>query len=137
SYMHQHESENARRRYEEVTGGRYVPERSAEKIESALRLELSEKHHKVLGQANHWMVGLLAGATYAVARRRVSGADGGQGLLFGLMFWLGFDEIMTVAAGVARPPQQYPWQAHARGLVGHLAYGVVADTTLDVLDRVA
>ncbi|MCA1652498.1 MAG: DUF1440 domain-containing protein, partial [Acidobacteria bacterium] len=60
-----------------------------------------------------------------------------QGLLFGLMFWLGFDEIMTVAAGVARPPQQYPWQAHARGLVGHLAYGVVADTTLDVLDRVA
>ncbi|MCA1853964.1 MAG: hypothetical protein LC647_16715, partial [Beggiatoa sp.] len=80
SYMHQHESENARRRYEEVTGGRYVPERSAEKIESALRLELSETQHKVLAQGNHWMVGLLAGATYAVARRRVSGADWGAGI---------------------------------------------------------
>lgn len=35
SYMYEHESPEARRQYEEVTGGKSVPDRSAEKIESA------------------------------------------------------------------------------------------------------
>jgi hypothetical protein len=39
--------------------------------------------------------------------------------------------------GFAEPPQAYPWQAHARGFVGHLAFGLAADTVLDVLDAVA
>lgn len=69
-------------------------------------------------------------AIYALARRNVRRADWGQGMLFGLMFWLAFDEIITVATGVARPPKKYPWQAHARGLVGHVAYGVVANTAM-------
>lgn len=83
------------------------------------------------------MVGLTAGVLYALARRRIARAHSGQGLVFGLAFWLLFDEIMTVAAGLARPPQEYPCQAHARGLAGHVAYGIAADTTLDALDRVA
>lgn len=137
SSMYEHESPEARRRYQEVTGGKSVPDRSAEKVESALGLELSEERHQALAQANHWMVGLAAGAAYALARRRVARADWGQGVLFGLVFWMTFDELFTVATGVARPPQDYPWQAHARGLVGHIAFGIVADSTLDILDRVA
>lgn len=120
-----------------LTGGDYMPDRSATKIESALRLNLSPEQHQNLAVANHWMVGLLAGAGDALARRRLASADRGQGLVFGLAFWIGFDELFTVATGVARRPQDYPWQAHARGLVGHVAFGVVADSTLDILDRVA
>lgn len=82
-------------------------------------------------------MGLTAGAVYAVLRRRLRGVDRAQDLLFGLAFWALSDEAFTVLRGVADPPQRYPWQAHARGLAGHLVYGVVAETTLDVLDRVA
>lgn len=39
--------------------------------------------------------------------------------------------------GTAAPPQEYPWQAHARGLVGHLTYGLVTKASVRVLDRVA
>lgn len=80
----------------------------------------SDTQHQALAQANHWMVGLTAGALYALARRRVLRTDSGKGVLFGLAFWLIFDEIVTVAAGLARPPQEYPWLAHARGLAGHV-----------------
>lgn len=136
NHLYEHESDAVRRRYQEVTGGEYVPERTAEKIESSLGLQLSEKRHQALAQTNHWVVGLTAGVLYALARRRVSRADWDQGVLFGVGFWLVFDEMMTVAAGVARPPREYPWQAHARGFAGHVAYGVVADTVLDGLERV-
>jgi uncharacterized membrane protein YagU involved in acid resistance len=75
--------------------------------------------------------------TYALLRRVTSKAAAAQGLLFGALFWALFDEGATVLFGLAKPPQEYPWQAHARGFVGHLVYGVLADTALDVLDRAA
>jgi hypothetical protein len=134
--MQNAESPEARRRYEEVTGGKSVPDRSAEQIESALGLKLTKTRHEALATANHWMVGLTAGALFALMRDRIAGAHRGHGLLFGLAFWLAFDELLTVAAGLAEPPQAYPWQAHARGLVGHVAYGVVADSALHAFDRV-
>ena len=137
SWLYEHENPRAREAYERVTQGKYVPERTAERIEGSLGLTLSDSQRQRLAQASHWVVGLAAGATYAVLRQRVRGADRGQGLLFGLAFWALFDEVFTVLMGVAEPPQKYPWQAHALGLAGHVAYGVVADTTLDVLDRVA
>lgn len=34
---------------------------------------------------------------------------------------------------LAADPRRYPWQAHARGLVAHLVYGLVTDTALSVL----
>lgn len=137
SWMYEHEDPRAREEYERITGGKYVPQRTAEKIDGTLGLNLSEPQRKWLAQGSHWAVGLGAGATYAVLRRQLRGADRAQGLLFGLAFWALFDEAFTLLMGVADQPQHYPWQAHARGLVGHVAYGLVADTTLDVLDRVA
>lgn len=59
------------------------------------------------------------------------------GSFFGLAFWFIVDEVLTVAAGLAERPQAYPWQAHARGLVGHVTYGMVADGALHAFDRMA
>ena len=137
SWMYQHEDPRAREEYERVTQGKYVPARTAETIDHALNLNLSDSQRKTLAQASHWVVGLAAGATYGILRRQIRGADRAQGLVFGIAFWAVFDEVFTTLAGVAEPPQQYPWQAHARGLAGHVVYGVVADTALDILDRVA
>lgn len=137
SWMYEYEDVRAREEYERVTQGKYVPDRTAEKIERTLGLTLTDAQRRTLAQSSHWAVGLAAGATYGLLRRRLRGAARGQGVLFGLAFWALFDEAFTTLMGVAEPPQMYPWQAHARGLAGHVAYGVVADTTLDVLDRVA
>jgi hypothetical protein len=137
TFMYQHEDPAARQRYQEVTGGKYTPERTAEAVEEALHLNLSATQHKMLAMRSHQMVGLGAGIAYALARRRFGWADTGQGLLFGTLFALVFDEGLTPLFGFAEPPRSYPWQAHARGFAGHLAFGLTADTVLDALDAVA
>lgn len=127
----------AKRTYEEVTGGKYPPERTAEAVETMLALDLPERQHHMLAMASHMAVGVGAGVVYAVARQSVDWVDKGQGLLFGALFALLFDEMLTPLMGFAEPPQAYPWQAHARGFAGHLAFGLTSDTVLDVLDAVA
>lgn len=75
SYMYEHEDPPAREEYERVTGGKYVPDRTAEKIEKALGLDLSEGQRGLLAEASHWGLGLGAGATYALLRRRLDYVD--------------------------------------------------------------
>jgi hypothetical protein len=43
------------------------------------------------------------------------------------------DEAVNAATGLSARPGQYPWQAHARGLVAHLVYGLVTDGVLRLL----
>ncbi len=137
SYMWARENRKAREDYERVTGGKYVPNRSAERVKQLLGLHLSQEQENRLASAMHWGLGLGAAATYALMRRTHPRATLGRGLLFGTVFWALIDESATVLLGLAEPPREYPWQAHARGLAGHLVYGVAADTTINLLDRVA
>jgi hypothetical protein len=136
-FLYERESPGNRQRYEAVTGGRYPTLRMAEKVERLLGLSLTESQRNRLSQSIHWGTGLGAGAAYALLRRRVPAAAAGQGLLFGIVFFLLVDELLNTVAGAAEKPTAYPWQAHARGLATHAAYGLVADSTLDILDRVA
>ena len=55
-----------------------------------------------------------------------------RGLLYGLGPFLLEDELANPVAGFAAGPTAYPWQAHARGFVAHLVYGVVTDTVLNI-----
>lgn len=137
AFMYQHEPPDAREAYQEVTGGKYTPERTAAAMDEALHLKLTEQQRAMLAVRSHQMVGIGAGIAYALARRRFGWVDSGQGLLFGTLFALVFDEGLTPLVGLAEPPQSYPWQAHARGVAGHIAFGLVADTVLDALDAVA
>jgi hypothetical protein len=45
------------------------------------------------------------------------------GLLTALGMWLLVDEGANAAFGLTPPPTSYPPETHARGLVGHVAYG--------------
>jgi hypothetical protein len=47
------------------------------------------------------------------------------------------NEIMNPALGFTPGPTAFPWQTHARGLGGHLVFGVVNEVMLEDLDRVA
>lgn len=136
-FLWRREDPAAQERYEEVTEGRYPPARMAEKVERVLDLGLGEEKRMMLAQGLHWGYGIGAGAAYALLRRRVPRAALGQGLVFGAAFSLVGDELMTALTGLAEPPQVYPWQAHARGLAGHLAFGLAADSALDLMDAAA
>ena len=47
------------------------------------------------------------------------------------------DEILNTALGLTPSPRAFPWQAHASGLGGNLAYGMTTEPMLEGLDRVA
>jgi hypothetical protein len=136
SYLYEHEPAPVREQYERVTGGKGPAERAAEKLERVLGRELSEAQRQKLAQSIHWALGMAGGAAYGVLRRRVPRTHWGHGLAYGVEFFALVDEGLTPLLGLAEPPPAYPWQAHARGLVGHLVYGVVTDAALHAMDRV-
>ena len=107
----------------------------ASRLARAVGTELTPEQPHPAGIATHFAIGVVPAALYAVARKRVPQLRTGRGLLYGLTLFLAQDEFVNAAAGFSGGPTEYPWQAHARGLVSHLVYGVVTDATLDLLDR--
>jgi hypothetical protein len=85
------------------------------------------------GLAVHYALGTAPGALYALARRLYPLLRRDSGLSYGLTLFVVNDEIAAPAFGVARGPQHYPWQAHARGLVAHIVLGVVTDRLIPML----
>jgi hypothetical protein len=116
--------------------GKDVAHVAAEKLAGAIGLEPPTAQPNPTGMAVHYALGVVPGALYALLRRRVKALGAGRGLLYGLGLTVVNDEILAPALGLASGPTRYPWQAHARGLVGHLVLGAATDTVFDVLDRV-
>lgn len=134
TFFWEHESAAAKVKYEEVTGGKYVPDRAAEKVEKLVGFKASKEQHRMITQTSHWGLGIGAGMVYALLRRLNKSVSAGHGLLFGAAFSAIFDEGLTPPFGLAEAPQKYPWQAHARGFVGHLVYGATAESALKLLE---
>jgi hypothetical protein len=88
------------------------------------------------GVAFHYALGILPGALYAVARHEYPAITAAQGLWYGVALWALQDEVVAPLLGFASPPQDYPWQAHARGLASHVVLGMAIETVLDLLDPV-
>jgi hypothetical protein len=137
AYMYEHEDREARQAEDEARGGRTAYEAAAEKAAAAAGTTLQTRQRQELGSAIHWALGIGAGAVYAVLRRRVQGLGSAAGTAFGTAFWASLDEGLVPALGLTPGPTAFPWQTHARGLVGHLTFGTVTDGTLRLLDRVA
>jgi uncharacterized membrane protein YagU involved in acid resistance len=74
---------------------------------------------------------------YAVLRRRWPATAAGFGLPFGVGLFLTVDELMNPLLGLTPAPPAFPWQTHARGLAGHVVFGVANHLVLRGLDRVA
>lgn len=109
---------------------------TADRVSQALGVQLMPKQPNPAGIAVHYSLGVLPGALYGVLRHKVPGRGAGRGALFGLGLFLLQDELVNSLLGTSGGPTEYPWQAHARGLVGHVVYGVITDTMCDVLDQV-
>jgi hypothetical protein len=137
TYLYENESEQAREAEDEARGGRTAYGVAAEKVAGAVGRELSAEQRQQVGSAIHWVLGAGAGAAYGAIRHRVPADDTGYGLLFGTAFWAVVDEGANPALGLTPGPAEFPWQTHARGLAGHLVFGVAADAVLRLLDEVA
>jgi hypothetical protein len=95
----------------------------------AVGLEPPPQPHPA-GIAVHYAVGMLPAAIYGATREHLPGGVLGRGLALGFGMFLIEDEVINPLIGAAAPPQDYPWQAHARGLVSHLVLGVAIEALL-------
>jgi len=127
----------ARSREEDARGGRIASEVAAQKTARLLGRRLDEQSARKWGPVVHQGVAVGAGALYGVLRGREPRLSLGVGLLFGLAFFVLADELALTALRVAPGPLAFPWQTHARGLAGHLAYGVATETQLRLIDGAA
>jgi hypothetical protein len=134
--LYQHEGRAARHREDTARQGQTAYDAAAERAAGLVGKRLNDRERQSMGQAVHWALGVAAGVTYALLRRRVPGLRRFGGAKFGTAFWATVDEGLVSALGLTPPPRAFPFQTHARGLIGHLAFGVVTDRTLRILDAV-
>ncbi len=90
-------------------------------------------HEHPAGLVVHYALGIAPAALYSAFRGRTSLLSAGRGSLFGLGLFLIQDEGLNTFLGVAADPRRYPWQAHVRGLIAPLLFGITVDTTLNLM----
>ena len=135
--LYEHENKSARRREDDARNGKTAYGVAAGKAAGLFGNELSDEERKRYGKAIHWAIGIGAGSVYGLPRSRNELTSLSGGLLFGTAFWLIMDETVTPVLGLTKGPRAFPWQTHARGLAGHLAFGAAARTTLAAMQPVA
>ena len=102
--------------------------------EQASGRPLDEEQHEAAQTAVHYAIGIGPAAAYALVRDELPGGPA-RGLLYGLGVFLVQDEGINAVTRLGASPGDYPWQAHARGLVSHLVYGLATELALTAMDR--
>ena len=130
-----HEDPEARRRTQAARPEGAAPAQvAADRAAEALGYDLKPKDDNAAGTAIHYSLGIMPGALYGALRHTMPGLTAGRGTLFGLGLFLMQDEGLNALTGLSAKPQEYPWQAHARGAVAHVVYGLVLDSALKLAD---
>jgi uncharacterized membrane protein YagU involved in acid resistance len=88
-----------------------------------------------IGQGAHYAIGAAPAMLYSLLGARHPMITRGRGAVFGLAMFALQDELMNPLMGWSAKPTAYPWQAHARGLVGHLVYGLAVDAAVRAMKR--
>lgn len=133
TWLYERESDQVRAREDQARRSQSAPVNAVESTARAIGVELSDDAKNRAGAALHWATGIAAGMSYSALRRHRPGIRTGFGLPYGLGMYLMLDELMNPLLGLTPGPAAFPWQAHARGLAGHLVFGAVNDATLRAL----
>jgi uncharacterized membrane protein YagU involved in acid resistance len=104
------------------------------RIAKTLGAPVSRDQPSTFGMVTHYLLSIGPAVLYAAMRERDLHFASDRGLLYGFAIFAVWDEVLSAAAGIAGPPQAYPWQAHLRGLVGHLSLGVATHVALTALE---
>lgn len=81
------------------------------------------------GEAVHYALGAALGTAYGVAAEYDPRVTAGLGTLFGLSASVVLDETLVPVLGLSDPPWRSSARAHAFGLISHLVFGLVTETT--------
>jgi|SRR2546425_1009931 len=79
------------------------------------------------GEAVHYSMGIATGMIYGILADRFAAATRGLGLPFGVLVWLGVDEIGLWRLRLANNPTSYPASVHIYALASHLVYGITTE----------
>lgn len=104
-------------------------------VEEASGRQLGEAQHEAAQQAVHYAIGIGPAAAYALVRDKAPVSGPARGLLYGLGVFLMQDEGINAVTRLGANPRDYPWQAHGRGLVAHLVYGLTTELALTAMER--
>ncbi|HVB65815.1 MAG TPA: hypothetical protein VNE17_13855 [Nitrolancea sp.] len=107
------------------------PEKVARRVADLLGVSLSREGIAEWGNRVHWLYGTQWGLTFAILRLRRTPLAGAT---FGAVLWLGSDELLLWALGIAEKPTHYPFESHASALAAHVVYGAVLGITLAGLE---
>lgn len=105
-------------------------------IENAAEKHLDQNTHEAGSQVVHYSIGIAPAIGYALMRDKLPMSGVARGALYGAGLFLTQDEVLNTITGLGAKPQDYPWQAHARGIIAHTAYGIVTELALEVVDQV-
>ena len=105
----------------------------ANRATKAIGAELAHPDDNTVGLAVKYAMGIAPAAVLGALRDRLVWLTAGRGFAFGVTTWAIEDEWATHRTGLAGPPSKYPWQAHGRGFIGHVVYGLTVDAVLRVL----
>lgn len=117
--------------------GRHAYEVGISKIFGLAGKRLSRRQERKYGWRFHKTFGVASGLQYEMLRKKSPLVGAGMGLLFGAAFFLIVDELMMPLFGFTPGPRKFSWSVHARGAASHLAYGVAAEATSRLIDKVA
>ncbi|HEV7642440.1 MAG TPA: DUF1440 domain-containing protein [Pyrinomonadaceae bacterium] len=88
---------------------------------------LSDEEKKTAGEAVHYAMGAATGFIYGIAAEVKPAATTGLGIPFGASVWLIADEGIVPAAGLSKPPAEYPLSNHLYALSSHMVYGLTTE----------
>jgi hypothetical protein len=137
TWLYEREPERVRNRENEARGGQSAYTNLAESLAGLAGVELSDDGKSRGGTAIHWATGIVAGMNYAALQRYRPEISAGFGVPYGMGMYLVLDELLNPLLGLTPGPAAFPWQAHARGLAGHVVFGAVNDATLKALEKAA
>jgi uncharacterized membrane protein YagU involved in acid resistance len=121
----------------QAPGPEGLAEQFAFKIASGVfGVDISPKARAV-GLATHLAYGSAWGLLYGLLQASYRRPPAAFGALYGLFVWLVGPALLVPAMRLMRPPHQEPPVRTAMLLVGHLAYGVAAAATFEILEREA
>lgn len=135
-FLYNRESAEVRSRESKARGGIPALEVMADRMAGEIGSTLSDQERQRRGTMLQWVTGIGTGMLYAGIRSRLPGSGVPRGLGYGAGFSLVVDEGLVPLLGLSPGPFVFPWQTHARGFVGHLVFGAVAEVTLQWLDQV-
>lgn len=89
------------------------------------RLEKAEK--EPAGRVVHYAFGAVSAIAYGAIADIAPAVTLGLGSLFGIAVWIGADNLLLWALGLAKRPTAYPVSTHGYSFASHVVYGVVVE----------